>query len=50
MTPGTLSSELHPQHLQVSLRSAVQLNRRYIGIDISEDYCRIAKERIKVYK
>jgi len=28
-------------------RSAVELNRKYIGIDISSEYCDIARERIK---
>ena len=28
-------------------RSALQLGRQYIGIDISHEYCEIAKERIK---
>ena len=27
-------------------RSALQLGRQYIGIDISHEYCEIAKERI----
>ncbi len=29
---------------------AEKLNRRHIGIDISENYCNIAEERIKEYK
>jgi len=29
---------------------AEKLNRRHIGIDISENYCKVAEERIKEYK
>jgi len=29
---------------------AVQLNRNYIGIDVSEEYCEMAKKRIEIYK
>lgn len=29
---------------------AVQHNRNYIGIDMSEDYCEMAKSRIEIYK
>ena len=29
---------------------AEKLNRRHIGIDISENYCKTAEERIKEYK
>ena len=29
--------------------AALQLNRRFIGIDISHEYCKIAKNRIKIY-
>ncbi len=29
---------------------AVQLRRKFIGIDISEEYCEIAKKRIKLYQ
>jgi len=30
--------------------AAKQLNRRYIGIDISKEYCNIAKERLELWK
>jgi len=30
--------------------AALQLNRRFIGIDISHEYCKIAKNRIKIYE
>lgn len=29
-------------------RSAIELNRKYIGIDISKEYCELARERIKL--
>lgn len=29
--------------------AAIKLNRKYIGIDISEKYCKQAEERIKIY-
>ena len=29
---------------------AEKSNHRYIGIDISKNYCKIAEERIKEYK
>ena len=30
-------------------KMAKKLNRNYIGIDISEEYCRIAEERVNIY-
>jgi len=33
-----------------TIKVANQLGRRYIGVDISEEYCRIARERIKQLK
>jgi site-specific DNA-methyltransferase (adenine-specific) len=31
-------------------RTAFELNRNYIGVDISEEYCEIAKNRIELIK
>jgi site-specific DNA-methyltransferase (adenine-specific) len=31
-------------------RSALELNRKYIGIDISKEYCEITRERIKQFE
>lgn len=31
-------------------RSALKLNRKYIGIDISKEYCELAKQRIDKFK
>lgn len=31
-------------------RVALEMNRNYIGIDISHEYCEIARERIELIK
>ena len=30
-----------------TLRVAKELDRRYVGIDISEEYCKLSQERLK---
>ena len=30
--------------------AAMDLKRKYIGIDISEEYCKIAEDRINIHK
>jgi site-specific DNA-methyltransferase (adenine-specific) len=30
--------------------AALKLNRRFIGVDISEEYCQISRKRLKIYQ
>lgn len=38
------------QNILSNSRAALDTKRQFIGIDISEEYCKLASERIKIHR